>query len=117
LIIAENARELATWSKDAVVVASDVDFSLPLRHRRVPDKAAGQRALEGCAQERLLLEVTTQVSRKSQRGEVLVDVSLSSFGVACDRQERPFFQHGVTFYRVIFGRGRPAILVRSEIAF
>jgi hypothetical protein len=43
-VLASHARELAEWSKDVVLVASDIAVRPPRRHRFVRDKAAGEQA-------------------------------------------------------------------------
>lgn len=116
LILAEEARQQAAFRKAPVVVVSDFNFPLPRRHRRVPDKATGEKILKKCGREILLLHVAASDPRRSERNEVIVDVSVSSSGATCDREERKVFQHGIAFYRVFFGQDRPVALVRSVLA-
>src|SRR5215831_1837587 len=41
-VLVGHAREMSKWSKEAVVVASQIAVRLPRRHRLVRDKGAGE---------------------------------------------------------------------------
>jgi hypothetical protein len=115
-VLAGHARELAGWSRDAVVVASNLSVRLPRRHRLVHDKAAGERALLACRKERLLLVVSQQEVLRASDGSVLADVQVELFGATCDRPERTIFEHGVDWYRVVFIPGRVDVLRTARLA-
>jgi hypothetical protein len=116
LILAADARELATWSKDSVVVVSAAHINLPRRYRKVANKQTGEQVLLECGKERLLLVVEPHEVHKVRGKEIVTDLSISAFGATCDRKDRLVFQHGIDFYRVIFGPGRPQVLLQSRLA-
>jgi hypothetical protein len=116
LILSAHAREHATWSKDSVAVVSALHFVLPRRYRQVPNKQIGDNVLNECGKERLLLVVDPHEVQKATGDQIITGFSISMFGATCDRKERIIFKHGIDFYRVIFGRGRPQVLLQSRLA-
>ena len=116
LILAAHAHELAAWSKDSVAVVSTLHFDLPGRYREVLNKQIGEEVLMACGKERLLLVVEPHKVHKVRGEEIVTDFSISAFGATCDRKERMVFQHGIDFYRVIFARGRPQVLLELRVA-
>jgi hypothetical protein len=69
-----------------------------------------------CGQERLLLVVSRKGVRRVPGRSVVADLSISLFGATCDRAERKIFQHGMDWYKVIFGPGRVEVLLASSVA-
>jgi hypothetical protein len=116
LILAAHARELASWSKDSVVVVFALHIELPRRYREVLNKQIGERSLQTCGKERLLLVVEPHEVYKVRGKEIVTGFSISAFGASCDRQYRTVFHHGIDLYRVIFGQGKPQILLQSRLA-
>ena len=115
-VLAGHAREMAKWSRNAVVVASDITVRLPRRDRLVRDKASGEQALMACGRERLLLVVSHLEVRRATDGSVSADIQVDFFGATCDRSERTIFEHGIDWYRVIFAKGRVEVLQTSSLA-
>jgi len=85
-----HARELAKWSREAVVVASDIPVHLPRRHRLVRDKAAGEQALMVCGKERLLLVVSRFEVRRAPNGSTIAEIKVDFLGATCDGQSERF---------------------------
>jgi len=89
-VLAGHARELAKWSREAVVVASDIPVHLPRRHRLVRDKAAGEQALMVCGKERLLLVVSRFEVRRAPNGSTIAEIKVDFLGATCDGQSERF---------------------------
>jgi hypothetical protein len=104
VLLAANAHELATWSKDSVLVASGLPVRLPRKHRQVGTTDEGRRALTTCSAERLLLVVTPKEIHRSPNGTIFVDLAVEEFGADCDRPDRHVFRHGENYYRVVLRR-------------
>jgi hypothetical protein len=107
---------MAEWSRDAVVVVSDVSVRVPRRHRLVSDKAAGEQALLVCGRERLLLVVSQREVRRAANTSVIADVQVHLLGATCDRLPRTTFEHGIDWYRVIFTKSRIEVLRTASLA-
>ena len=116
-VLTEHAREMAEWSKEAVLVASDIAVRTPRRHRRVSNRAAGEQALLACGREQLLLVISQREIRRAPDSSVLVDMQVDLLGATCDRSERTIFAHGTDWYRVIFAKGRVDVLRTVSVAF
>jgi hypothetical protein len=77
-VLAGHARELAKWSREAVVVASDIPVHLPRRHRLVRDKAAGE------------LVVSRFEVRRAPNGSTIAEIKVDFLGATCDGQSERF---------------------------
>jgi hypothetical protein len=115
-LLSEDARELAKWSRESVVVATDIAVRMPRHYRLVGSRTAGEAALLACGRERLLLVVAKREIRETPDGRVIADLQVDEFGATCDRSNRTIFQHGTDWYRVVMVKGRVTVFRTVSLA-